>query len=116
MQSFFDFRMNDISFSSADTQGWNNATGNTPVSSGNYNMQQIPTYSEYLGLPFKLEAGTNAISIANQHQVQFLICWENISNYKMSGLKLYAQVMIVTSFKNFESFLPFTSNLNLISS
>ena len=62
--------MNDISFSSADTQGWNNAAGNTPVSSGNYNMQQIPTYSEYLGLPFKLEAGTNAISIANQHQVR----------------------------------------------
>ena len=87
MQSFFDFRMNDISFSSADTQGWNNATGNTPVSSGNYNMQQIPTYSEYLGLPFKLEAGTNAISIANQHQVQFLICWENIQNTDTTSLR-----------------------------
>ena len=95
--------MNDISFSSADTQGWNNAAGNTPVSSGNYNMQQIPTYSEYLGLPFKLEAGTisnQAISIANQHQVLIILSssirdvsenfknwWENFSNYKMSGLK-----------------------------
>lgn len=44
--------MNEINFPSPENQ-WN---GNTSTSTGHY-MQS--TYTEYLGLPFKIEAGSN---------------------------------------------------------